>query len=91
MNFNMIDNLKTEKAGETSYHKILAMILVVIFSLIVAFTLFMFISIIVGMNKYGGEMADGFGLIMIFAFLIHLTIFLIWSYRIFKPAWIKYH
>jgi hypothetical protein len=41
------------------------------------------------MNKYGGEMADSFGLITIFPFLIHSTVFLIWSYRIYKLQTIK--
>ena len=64
--------------------KVIAITLLILFSLILFICLFFFLSIIVGMNKYGGEMADGFALITILPYLIHLIVFLIWAYKIYK-------
>jgi membrane protein YdbS with pleckstrin-like domain len=72
-----------------STYKIIAITLFIIFSLLLIISLIFFISIIVGMNKYGGEMADGFGLISIFPYLIHLTVFLIWSFKIYTLQTLK--
>jgi membrane protein YdbS with pleckstrin-like domain len=65
-------------------YRVIAITLIVIFSLILIICLLFFLSIIVGMNKYGGEMADGFALITILPYLIYLIVFLIWTYRIYK-------
>ena len=67
-------------------YKVIAMTLIITFSLIFIICLLFFISIIVSMNKYGGEMVDGFALITILPYLIHLTVFLFWTYRIYKLA-----
>lgn len=75
--------------NKLSTYKIFAMALIVLFSLLLFLSLFFFISTIVGMNKYGGEMADGFGIIMILPNLIYLTIFLIWSYKIYRLKTLK--
>ena len=79
----------TKTKNKLSSYRIIALIYVILFSLLLTLSLIFFASIIVGMNKYGGEMADSFGLITIFPFLIHSTVFLIWSYRIYKLQTIK--
>ena len=81
-------NLTMTKNKVRTY-KIIAMTLLIIFSLLLIISLIFFISIIVGMNKYGGEMADGFVLITILPYLIHLTVFLIWSYKIYRLQELK--
>jgi membrane protein YdbS with pleckstrin-like domain len=57
--------------------------------LLLIISLIFFISTIIGMNKFGGEMADGFGIITILPYLIHLTVFLIWSYKIYRLQTLK--
>jgi len=81
-------SLKTSKQKWTAF-KIIAMTLIVIFSLLLVVSIVCFVSIIIGMEKYGGEMADGIGLLMLLPILLHLTIFAFWSYRIYRLEVLK--
>ena len=72
-----------------STYKVIAMTLFILFSLLSILLVILFISLIVRMNNYGGEMTDGFGIIISSLYLMHLTVFLIWSYRIYKLETLK--
>ena len=73
-----------DRSTNTNYYRVVALMFTILFLLLLLMVLIVFVGIIIGMNKYGGEMPDGFGLVMILPFLFHSIIFAAWSYRIFK-------
>lgn len=61
-----------------------ALVLFLVLCIILLFIILFFAAILKGIDKYGGEMGDTFGLLICLCFILYLLPFIYWSLQVFK-------
>jgi hypothetical protein len=64
--------------------KKISVIFLFYFILLLLFFIVAMISVNSSMNKYGGEISDGYGLIILFITTLISLIFIFWTFKIYK-------